>query len=253
LYAGVHAKKVFIVQSHSNKPFFIKRINSKNPNTVGKASSEVVASSHSVEIDVVAQGQPGTLIQSSVTLTLSTGRTLEIPIIGMVANPSEADMSTHVAAELEVGAPAPDFTALDMNGKAWKLSELRGKKNLLLTFFPKCFTGGCANHLSSLRDHQAEFDAADTQVLAVSVDPAEGEKGQIAFAKQWNLSFPLVPDTSRKLSLLYGAVQTPTDLDSRMSVLIDKSGIVRWIDRDVQVSTHGADVLAKMRELGLAK
>lgn len=38
-----------------------------------------------------------------------------------------------------------------------------------------------------------------------------------------------------------------------MTVLIDKQGIVRWIDRDVQVSTHGADVLAKMRELGISK
>jgi peroxiredoxin (alkyl hydroperoxide reductase subunit C) len=154
---------------------------------------------------------------------------------------------------VKVGQPAPGFVATDMNGKIWKLSDLKGKKNLLLTFFPKCFTGGCANHLSSLRDHQAEFDAANTQILAVSVDPAEGEKGQKAFAAQWRFTFPLLPDTKRELTRLYGATQDDKQLAARMSVLIDKAGIVRWIDTDVHVSTHGVDVLAKMRELGMAK
>jgi peroxiredoxin len=44
--------------------------------------------------------------------------------------------------KLEVGKPAPDFTVTDMNGQVRRLSDQRGKKNLLLTFFPKCFTGG---------------------------------------------------------------------------------------------------------------
>jgi peroxiredoxin len=63
----------------------------------------------------------------------------------------------------------------------------------------------------------------------------------------------LVPDTDSKLSLLYGAGQTPTNLASRMTVFIDKQGIVRFIDRAVNVKTHGADVLARMKELGLGK
>ncbi len=153
---------------------------------------------------------------------------------------------------VQVGNTAPDFTVRDMNGKQWKLSELKGKKNLLLTFFPKCFTGGCANHLSSLRDHQKELDAADTQILAVSVDPADGERGQLAFAKQWQLGFPLIPDTARSLSKLFGAAQNDKQLAARMSLFIDKTGLVRWVDTDVHVATHGADVLAKMKELGLA-
>lgn len=44
--------------------------------------------------------------------------------------------------KLEVGKPAPDFSIADMNGTVRRLSDLRGKKNLLLSFFPKCFTGG---------------------------------------------------------------------------------------------------------------
>lgn len=150
-----------------------------------------------------------------------------------------------------VGQQAPDFSVVDQNGREWKLSDLRGKRNVLLTFFPKCFTGGCANHLSSIRDQQAAFDSANTQVLAASVDSADGPKGQKAFAQQWKFQFPLIPDTQRKLGRLYGAVQNDNEREARMSILIDKRGVVRWVDTDVHVKMHGADVLAKIKELGL--
>lgn len=151
---------------------------------------------------------------------------------------------------IHVGMPAPEFKVLDCQGKPWRLDELRGK-NVLLTFFPKCFTGGCATQLSSLRDHQSDFDAAQTQILAVSVDPAEGDKGQLAFAKQWGFQFPLIPDTKRILGKQFGAIQNDDERAARLSFLIDKQGIVRWIDTDVHVDIHGADVLAKIKELGL--
>ena len=150
---------------------------------------------------------------------------------------------------VKVGNAAPDFTTVDMNGKSWKLSELKNQKSVLLTFFPKCFTGGCANHLSSLRDKQREFDALGVQILAVSVDAAEGEKGQKAFAKQWQLGFPLVPDTSRSLSKLFGAVQSDKQLSARMSLFIDKTGLVRIVETDVPVATHGQEMLEQIKAL----
>lgn len=152
--------------------------------------------------------------------------------------------------KLQEGQNAPDFVIGDMNGRVRRLSDLRGKKNLLLTFFPKCFTGGCTNHLTSLQAEKAAFDANDTEVLAVSIDAADV---QIPFAQRWNLTFPLVPDVGRNLSMLYGAAQNTDDLAMRQTVFIDKNGIVRFIDRNVDVHTHGADVLTKMRALKLAK
>lgn len=147
-----------------------------------------------------------------------------------------------------VGQAAPDFALLDMRGELRRLSDLKGRKNLLLTFFPKCFTGGCANHLRSLRDEAAKLGEKNIQVWAVSIDAPDV---QIAFAQSLGLSFPLLPDTERNVCLLYGATDNADSLARRMSVLIDKSGIVRWIDTDVHVGTHGADVLAKIQELGL--
>ncbi|HEX8835264.1 MAG TPA: peroxiredoxin family protein, partial [Abditibacteriaceae bacterium] len=169
------------------------------------------------------------------------------------AEESTVNVIATASPTIQVGQAAPEFEVQDFNGKTWRLSDLRGEKNLLLTFFPKCFTGGCANHLSSLRDRQLDFDAADTQIIAISVDPAEGEKGQLAFAKRWQLGFPLVPDTKRELSLLYGAVQNHGQLSARMSVLIDKNGVVRLVDTNVMVRSHGGDILDKMQEIGINK
>lgn len=152
---------------------------------------------------------------------------------------------------VKVGDKALNFDVKDANGKEWKLSDLKGKKVVVLTFFPKCFTGNCPNHLTSLRDHQAEFDKNGVQIIVVSVDPAEGEKGQKAFARQWKLAFPLIPDTQRALSKLYGAVQQDNELAARMTLIIDKEGVVRFVDTDINIQTHGADVLAKLRGLGM--
>lgn len=178
------------------------------------------------------------------------------PTLSAILPPVEADPTAVVGlpiSKVEVGQLAPEISFLDMNGQTRRLSELRGKKNLLLTFFPRCFTGGCAGQLASLRDMQSDFAATDTEIWAVSVDPAEGEKGQIAFAKFLNLNFPLIPDPERKLSLLYGATQNKQQLAARMSVLIDKSGTVRLVDTHVHIATHGADLLEKMRDLGMTK
>lgn len=161
------------------------------------------------------------------------------------------ERSTDPTPAFAVGRPAPDFCLRDADGVWRRLSSLRGRKNLVLTFFPRCFTGRCKTHLSSLRDSFGAFQLADTEVWAVSVDAAGGGKGQKAFAQSLQLPFPMLPDEGRNLCFLFDAVQTPTDLAKRQSVLIDKDGIVRFIDREVAPEAHGDDLLGHMKELGM--
>jgi peroxiredoxin len=194
-------------------------------------------------LQIVAQGKIGDWLQERATLLLSDGRTLDVDILGMIG-----EAQSEVPSALQFGQAAPDFSMVDATGVMRRLSDLKGEKNLLLTFFPKCFTGGCAGQLASLQRESQNFAQSDTEVWAVSVDDA---KDQAAFAAELGLRFPLLPDTERKLSMLFGAAQNKSDLAARRSVLIDKNGVVRWIDRDVRTQTHGADVLAKMRELGI--
>jgi len=152
---------------------------------------------------------------------------------------------------LQVGKKAPDFIIKDMNGTVRALHQLRGKEHLLLTFFPKCFTFTCGMQLSSLRDSQQVLQAKHLQIWGVSVDQATGPRGQKAFADYLHLNFPLLPDPGHQLCLLYGSVNSPDQMSSRMSVLIDKDGVVRWIDKQIDPRHYGDDVLAKMKELGM--
>ncbi len=148
---------------------------------------------------------------------------------------------------LEAGQLAPDFNVLDMNGQVRRLRDLRGQKALLLTFFPKCFTFNCANHLQSLRDVYPDLQKEGIEVWGVSTDSAGGKRGQLAFAKHLRLPFILLPDASRTLSLRYGSVQSVTQMAIRESILIGKDGRIVWIDKQVDPRTHGMDVLKRVR------
>ncbi len=150
-----------------------------------------------------------------------------------------------------VGKPAPDFCLRDAGGIWRRLSSLRGRKNLVLTFFPRCFTGKCKSHLGSLRDNFGAFQLNDTEIWAVSTDAATGEQGQNAFARSLGTTFPMLPDVGRNVCFLFDTVQTPTDLAKRQSVLIDKDGIVRFVDREIVPETHGEDLLARLQALGM--
>lgn len=153
---------------------------------------------------------------------------------------------------LSVGQLAPPIDVWGAKGMRRHLADFRGKRMVLLTFFPKCFTGNCANQVVSLRDAYPELQKMGVEVWAISTDSAEGERGQRAFAEHYKLPFVLVPDTNRKISMAYGAVQSKEQMAARMSVLVDKEGKVVWIDKQINPRTHGADVLAHLNE-GQAK
>ena len=121
---------------------------------------------------------------------------------------------------------------------------------MVSTFFSHCFTGGCESHLASLREAYAGLQKSGTQVevVAVSTDDAPTVA---AFARTLRLPFPVLSDPKRQIALAYGAVQGATEAPSRLTFLLDKTGAARWIDSDVSVQTHGADVLAKILELRL--
>lgn len=70
---------------------------------------------------------------------------------------------------LEVGAQAPDFTLKDQNNQEVSLADFRGKKNVLLVFYPLAFTGTCQGELCKVRDELPKFENDDTAILAISV------------------------------------------------------------------------------------
>ncbi|RZA16394.1 MAG: peroxiredoxin [Proteobacteria bacterium] len=152
-----------------------------------------------------------------------------------------------VIEDISEGRQLKSLDLVASSGQKLSSEKLRSKKCLLITFFPKCFTGNCTSQLTSIRDSYSDFQKAGIEVWAVSTDPAEGPQGQKAFAKFLKLPFPLIPDTDRKISKMFGAVQSEKQMALRMSVFVDKEGVVRWIDKQIDPRNHARDVLARYK------
>lgn len=128
---------------------------------------------------------------------------------------------------LEIGQEAPDFTLQNQFGEDVKLSDFRGKKNVVLVFFPMAFTGICTGELCEIQDNRETFVSDDVQVLGISCDTSATQK---VFAEQEGLDYPLLSDfwPHGEISQLYGAWFEPRGFSMRGTFVIDKEGVLRW-------------------------
>ena len=148
-------------------------------------------------------------------------------------------------AELTVGKKAPDFAAVDDQGKAVSLKELQGKK-VVLYFYPRDDTPGCTKEACAFRDGIAQIKKKGAVVLGVSADAvASHEK----FKKKFNLNFPLLSDPDKKLSQGYGAWKEKSMYGKkymgieRTTVIIDEQGKVARLFPKVKVDGHFDEVM----------
>jgi peroxiredoxin len=127
---------------------------------------------------------------------------------------------------IEAGAPAPDFTLPDQDGKPVSLADFRGRP-LLLVFYPADFSPVCTDQLSIYQDALAEFESRGVQPLGISVDGAFCHK---AFQRHLSLTIPLLADFHPKgeVARAYGVWSEPYGVSSRALVLIDADGVVEW-------------------------
>ena len=126
---------------------------------------------------------------------------------------------------VDVGDIAPDFELEDQNGKKVKLSQYRGKKNVLLAFFPFAFSPVCTNEMGDLKGKEETILKLDTQILASSVDSTWSEK---AFAKELGVKFPILGDFRKQVVPLYGALYEDKGFAKRTIFVIDKQGRVAY-------------------------
>ena len=110
------------------------------------------------------------------------------------------------AAELQVGDPAPNFTMVGSDGKTYSLSDFKGKRAVVLAWFPKAFTSGCTVECKSLAANGAKIRAYDVAYFMASTDPVEGEKGNKAFAESEKADFPILSDPNKEAANAYGVI-----------------------------------------------
>jgi thioredoxin-dependent peroxiredoxin len=127
---------------------------------------------------------------------------------------------------IAVGAQAPDFALPDADGRAWRLSEQRGKVVVLL-FYPGDETPICTKQLCSVRDHWAQYTETGAEVVGISTNTVESHR---AFAEHHDLPLRLLADTQGRVRELYGARSLLPGRTARSVFVIDGDGAVRYRD-----------------------
>ena len=122
------------------------------------------------------------------------------------------------------------------------------KKNVVLSFYPRDFGRGWTAQVCSLRDESSGFAKYDAQIFGITHNDADSRQ---KFSEENRLNFPLLMDTGRNLSLLYGATNAPDGAIKRSAIIIDKSGKIIEIDRQVNATTHGTDLVKFFKALEL--
>jgi peroxiredoxin (alkyl hydroperoxide reductase subunit C) len=130
---------------------------------------------------------------------------------------------------IEVGAEAPDFVLKDQNNQEVRLSDFRGRRTVLLVFYPLAFTGTCRGELTEIRDNLDQYLNDDVQVLTVSVDSVYSHK---VWAEREGFTFPLLADfwPHGAVAQAYGVFDEERGFANRGTFVIDRVGVVRFAE-----------------------
>jgi mycoredoxin-dependent peroxiredoxin len=130
---------------------------------------------------------------------------------------------------IAVGQIAPDFTLRDQNRAEFTLSAVRGKKAVLIVFYPFAFTGICTSELNRIREQLPIFQNDDVQVVTVSCDSVYSQK---VFSLREELEFPLLADywPHGEVAQAYGVFNEEGGFANRGTFLVDRDGVVRFAE-----------------------
>jgi len=152
-------------------------------------------------------------------------------------------------ANVTVGQEAPDFELPTQNwGQTVKLSDLRGKKNVVVAFHPLNFTPVCSAQMKSYEASKADFDAAGAHILSISCDAGPSQK---AWADSLGLTLDLLADFHPKGAVAekYGVMRAD-GIPERAIFVVNKKGVIAWAAKyDIPQQPPQDELLAALREL----
>ena len=132
---------------------------------------------------------------------------------------------------VDIGDVAPDFELKDQTGQPVRLSDYRGKKAVLLVFYPLTFTGICEAEMCGIRDGIDTYRNDEVETLAISVDSPPTHQ---RWAHEQGFDFPLLSDfwPHGEVAQLYGVFEDALGIAARATFVIDKDGQVVYTDRN---------------------
>lgn len=147
---------------------------------------------------------------------------------------------------------APDFNSPNQDNKVVSLAAFKGKKNVVLYFYPKDDTPGCTIEANQFTALIHDFAAADTVVIGVSKDSCESHQ---AFIDKFILKIDLLADTSGEVCEAYGVWQekerngTKSMGIVRSTFIINKEGVLAEALYSVTAEGHAQAMLDIVKKL----
>lgn len=146
------------------------------------------------------------------------------------------------------GEQAPEFEGTLAGGKQLRSRDFRGRRHVILYFFPKDFTPGCTKEACSFRDRRAEVAGLDAEIVGVSLDTPEKHA---SFAEKYQLPYPLISDRSGAIATAFGVARFGGWLPTkRVTFVIDKQGVVQHvIQSEFSIDMHIDQAIETLRRL----
>jgi peroxiredoxin Q/BCP len=146
----------------------------------------------------------------------------------------------------KIGTSAPAFKLNSSGGQAISLADFKGKKSVVLYFYPRADTPGCTKEACGFRDALADYNKADIAVLGISPDPVDDVT---TFGNKFHLNFPLLADADHAIAEKYGVWQEKSMYGkkymgvARTTFVIGKDGKIVHIFEKVKPEGHDQEVL----------
>jgi peroxiredoxin len=148
--------------------------------------------------------------------------------------------------------PAPDFSSPNQRDQTVSLADFKGRKHVVLYFYPRDDTPGCAIEANQFTTLAHEFAAHDAVVIGVSRDSCASHQ---AFIDKYGLKLDLLADTRGELCKRYGVWQEKEKNGEkkwgivRSTFVIDKNGMLREALYGVTAEGHAREMLDRVRQL----
>jgi peroxiredoxin Q/BCP len=150
-------------------------------------------------------------------------------------------------APVKVLDKAPDFTLPAHDGGTVTLSDIVGRRAVVLFFYPKDDSPGCTVEACRFRDNYEAFAEAGAEVIGISSDSLASHA---QFAGKHRLPMKLLSDERGEVRALYGIKSTLGILPGRATFLIDRGGVVRHVfNSQLRVERHVTEALAILKQL----
>ena len=151
---------------------------------------------------------------------------------------------------MEVGDSAPDFELEANDGTKVNLKSFAGQNNVVLCFYPKNHLFACPSKkvfdmAKSVISVYPEIESTDTVLFAISIDNVDS---QAKFVDEYQVPYVHLSDTEKNTCKQYAGLNI-AGLGKRSTFVIDKEGLIRKVFRDIDVKSHGQEIVDFLKQL----